>query len=371
MNTRLQVEHPVTEAVTSLDLVELQISVAEGRALDISLGEPRGHAIEARLYAEDPAHEWQPQSGLLTMFDVASATEFAHATAYGVRVDSGFETGSEVSTHYDAMLAKVIAWAPSRREATRMLAGALSKARLHGLVTNRDLLVNVLRSDRFLDAQVSTDFFERTSVIEASAPMTPCPQLLFAAAIALAETRRLAQRVQAGVPVGWRNVASQPHRTVLAGADGEEHVVEWLGGRHGYVATDPGTSVLSASPSEVVLEIDRISVRFAVSVTGDTVAVDGPAGSVQLRVVPRFVDPAAAAASGSLFAPMPGSVVRTVVEDGARVAAGEPVLVLEAMKMQHTITAPNDGVVSDLVAVGAQVAAGDVLAVVSTTEESP
>ncbi len=214
MNTRLQVEHPVTEAVTGLDLVELQVDVAEGRALDVIVPEPRGHAIEARLYAEDPAHDWQPQSGLLTSFVVPSTTEFVSPSAYGVRVDSGFETGSEVSTHYDAMLAKVIAWAPSRREAARMLAAALSKARLHGLVTNRDLLVNVLRDDRFLDARVSTDFFDRTSVVEASAPMAPDPHLLFAAAIALAEGdagratgagRRRGRLAQRGVPAA-------PHR---------------------------------------------------------------------------------------------------------------------------------------------------------------
>jgi propionyl-CoA carboxylase alpha chain len=133
--------------------------------------------------------------------------------------------------------------------------------------------------------------------------------------------------------------------------------------------------VLSASPDEVVLEVDRASARFTVSVTGDQVAVDGPGGSVQLRAVPRFVDPAEAVASGSLLAPMPASVVSVAVEEGATVDAGSTVLVLEAMKMQHTISAPNDGVVSDLVTAGAQVAAGDVLAVVQpaepTTEESP
>jgi propionyl-CoA carboxylase alpha chain len=274
-----------------------------------------------------------------------------------------------VSTHYDAMLAKVIAWAPSRREAARMLADALSKARLHGLVTNRDLLVNVLRSDRFLDGQVSTDFFERTAVVEATAPMATDPQLLLAAAIALAETQRVTRSVQSGIAVGWRNVVSQPHRTVLATGDGEEHVVEWHGGRNGYAATDEDVRVLSASPDEVVLEVDRVSARFGVAVSGDAVAVDGPVGSAQLRAVPRFVDPAEAIASGSLLAPMPASVVSVAVEDGAAVTAGDTVLVLEAMKMQHTISAPNDGVVSDLVAAGAQVAAGDVLAVVQRPKD--
>ena len=172
MNTRLQVEHPVTELVHGVDLVEAQLTVAEGRALDLRvIGETYGHAIEVRLYAEDPAHDWQPQSGVLTRFEVPGVSgEFDLLNRPGLRVDSGFESGSEVSTHYDAMLAKVIAWAPSRQEAARKLADALAKAQLHGLVTNRDLLVEILRHETFLSGEVSTDFFERTAVIESSTP---------------------------------------------------------------------------------------------------------------------------------------------------------------------------------------------------------
>ena len=251
-----------------------------------------------------------------------------------------------------------------------MLAGALAGARLHGVVTNRDLLVGILRDAAFLDAQVGTDFFERTSVVESSAAPSPDPHALFAAAVAVAERDRLARRVQAGVPVGWRNVVSQPQRTTFE-SGGEQHVVEWHGGRAGYVSADDDVRVLSASPDEVVLEVAGISTRFAVDLHDDQVAVDGPAGSVHLRDVPRFVDPADAVASGSLLAPMPGSVVKVAVEDGATVSAGDAVLVLEAMKMQHTISAPADGVVSDLVAAGTQVAAGDVLAVVSTELDRP
>jgi len=258
--------------------------------------------------------------------------------------------------------------APSRQEAARKLADALVKAQLHGLVTNRDLLVEILRHDTFLSGEVSTDFFDRTAVIESSAPGDPDPHLLFAAAIALAERDRLRRRVQQGVPVGWRNVVSQPQRTVLASGD-TEHVVEWHSGRDGYASTSDDVRVLSASPSEVVLEVDSISVRFHVAIgPGDAVAVDGPVGSAQLRAVPRFVDPADVVAQGSLLAPMPGTVIGVPVEDGAEVTAGQPVLVLEAMKMQHTINAPTGGVVTDLVAVGQQVAAGDVLAVVSDNE---
>ncbi|MGH3364024.1 MAG: acetyl-CoA carboxylase biotin carboxylase subunit, partial [Nocardioidaceae bacterium] len=166
MNTRLQVEHPVTELVTGLDLVAMQIAVAEGRGLAPpgdggAVPAPRGHAVEVRLYAEDPANEWQPQSGRLTRFDVPEvAATFENPATYGIRLDSGFEAGSEVGTHYDAMLAKVVAWGPTRDEALRRLAGTLARARIHGLRTNRDLLVEVLRHDAVVEGDVSTDFFD-------------------------------------------------------------------------------------------------------------------------------------------------------------------------------------------------------------------
>ena len=173
--------------------------------------------------------------------------EFDRSERPGIRVDTGFESGSEVSTYYDAMLAKVIAWAPTRREAARMLADALSRARLHGVVTNRDLLVAILRDEAFLDGQVSTDFFDRRAVVESTEPMPPDEHVLFAAAVALAEHDRLGRRVQAGVPVAWRNVVSQPQRTTFAVGRGGAPV-DWYGGRDGYRSTDPAVRVLSASP---------------------------------------------------------------------------------------------------------------------------
>ncbi len=373
MNTRLQVEHPVTEAVTGLDLVELQLRVAEGAALDLEVREPQGHAIEVRLYAEDPVHDWQPQSGSLVTFDFpGAAAELSRTLDHGVRIDSGFESGNEVSTYYDAMLAKVIAWGPTRRDAARMLAGALSRARLHGVVTNRDLLVAILRDQAFLDGQVSTDFFEQRPVVESTERMAPDEHLLLAAAVALAEHDRRGRRVQAGTPVAWRNVVSQPQRNVFA-LDDEEHTIEWFGDRNGYRPARGDARVLEASPSAVTLEIAGVSARIDVTLGAAEAAgsrdvyVDGPLGSAHLRALPRFVDPAEALASGSLLAPMPGSVVSVAVEVGAEVVAGQPVLVLEAMKMQHTVSAPADGTVTEIdVKPGAQVAAGEVLAVVST-----
>jgi propionyl-CoA carboxylase alpha chain len=373
MNTRLQVEHPVTELVHGVDLVEQQLAVAEGRALDLrSIGETYGHAIEVRLYAEDPAADWQPQSGRLVTFEVPGVSaEFDLLNRPGLRLDSGFESGSEVSTHYDAMLAKLVAWAPTRAEAARVLAGALSRAKLHGVRTNRDLLVATLRDATFLDGEVATDFFARRPHVLRTEQADPEPAA-FAAAVMLAEQDRLARRVQRAVPVAWRNVVSQPQRTVFD-LDEDELVVEWFGGRDGYRhAIRPDLVALSVAPYAVVLEVDGVRTEFAGvgarSADGTTreLFVDGPLSSVRLRERPRFTDPAHQLAAGSLLAPMPGTVVAVPLEVGAPVTAGQPVLVLEAMKMQHTIKAPADGVLEQLaVSVGQQVAAGEVLAVVS------
>ena len=385
MNTRLQVEHPVTELVHGVDLVELQLTVAERRLLDPRvIGETYGHSIEVRLYAEDPAADWQPQSGILTLVDVPGVhAEFDLLNRPGIRLDSGFETGSEVSTHYDAMLAKVIAWAPDREQAARRLSDALGRARLHGVTTNRDLLVAALRHPSFLAGDVSTDFFELHSEV-LSGQKTDLEPAAFAAAVALAEQDRLARRVQRAAPVAWRNVVSQPQRTVFEASTGsnrtDELVVEWFGGRDGYRhATRSDLTVVSASAGSVVLEVAGVRVSSEVQVVVDAttgrreVYVDGRLLHVRLVEVPRFVDPAEVVAQGSLLAPMPGTVIGVPLEEGATVTAGQTVLVLEAMKMQHTISAPTDGVVSDLVGVGQQVAAGDVLAVVSTnpTNEDP
>ncbi len=359
MNTRLQVEHPVTEAVHGVDLVALQIDAAEHDETSGWTDGPTGHAIEVRLYAEDPATDYQPQSGLLTTFEIP--------TPEGIRVDSGFVSGSVVSTHYDAMLAKVIAHAPSREQAARKLAGVLSRARIHGLVTNRDLLVEVLRSERFLAGDVSTAFLAEHAAspagTDAGAVVTDAGAAV-AAALALAERTRAARTVQQRVPVAWRNVVSQPQ--VTAFEDGAR--VAWWGTRDGYVVE--GHTVIAASPTTVTVETNGVRTSYDVAVAGPDVDVDHPGGHRRLTLVPRFVDPADAVASGSLLAPMPGTVVKVAVEPGQEVRPGEVVLVLEAMKMQHTVTAPTAGTVTEInVSPGAQVAAGEVLAVVEEAAE--
>jgi propionyl-CoA carboxylase alpha chain len=369
MNTRLQVEHPVTELVRGLDLVELQLAVAESTGLPGDLPLRGGHAIEVRLYAEDASYT--PQSGRLATFDLPADGGFGLLPHAGVRVDSGFASGDDVSTFYDAMLAKVMAWAPTREQAVRMLVAALRRARIHGVTTNRDQLVEILTDPVFVAGEMTTTWLE-SRPMGAESPSDSAPSArteVIAGALMLAAHDAARRTVQQGVPAAWRNVPSQPQRTTFEGRE----PVEWWGTRDGFVVD--GATVLEASPVHARLEVDGVSVRYdglidAPRASGTReVYVDGPVRSVRLREVPRFTDPADAVASGSLLAPMPGTVVAVKVEAGREVAAGDVVLVLEAMKMQHTVTAPHDGTVTEInVEPGAQVASGEVLAVV---DQSP
>ena len=381
MNTRLQVEHPVTEEVYGVDLVAAQIAVAEGGGLPDVPAQPdghaipEGHAIEVRLYAEDPAADYQPQTGRLLELEVDADDEFA-LDGFGIRLDSGFATGDEVGTHYDAMLAKVIAWAPTRAQAARALARTLETARIHGVSTNRDQLVASLRHPAFLDVSgVATSFYDDHP--ETLQPAAADDLLPFAGAVALAEHRRRGARVQSRIPAGFRNVVAAPQVTRFApvAAGGEEVAVAWYGGRAGYRPADrDDVSVLQAGPDEVVLDVAGVTRRYAARVVcgaagADAVLVDGARGGATLVVVPRFTDPADQVAEGSLLAPMPGSVIAVHASAGDEVAEGQPILVMEAMKMQHTIAAPCAGTVTELPAsVGQQVEAGTVLAVVEPVE---
>ncbi|WP_037321102.1 acetyl/propionyl/methylcrotonyl-CoA carboxylase subunit alpha [Amycolatopsis orientalis] len=371
MNTRLQVEHPVTEATTGLDLVSLQLRIAEGEHLPIEEPETRGHAIEVRLYAEDPSAGWQPQSGTLHRFEVPAAQrEFE--VGPGVRLDSGFVSGQTVGVHYDPMLAKVIAYAPDRRSAARALAGALAGAEIHGVVTNRDLLVNVLRHEAFLAGETDTAFFDRHGLETLARPLATVDSVrisALAAALAGAAANRSAAGVQGRLPSGWRNVRSQGQRKRFRRGEDEIEIVYTLG-RDGLRADGfEGVELVSAESDGVVIEVSGVRRKFAVARYGDTVYVDSPEGTVELGVVPRYTDPDAALAAGSLVAPMPGTVVRLAVEAGDTVKTGDPLLWLEAMKMEHRIAAPADGVVTELpVVVGQQVEVGTILAVVGENE---
>ncbi|WP_229400879.1 ATP-binding protein [Micromonospora okii] len=373
MNTRLQVEHPVTEAVTGLDLVRLQLLVAEGHPLPLTATPPpTGHAVEVRLCAEDPAEGFRPATGTLHRFAVPGVTG-AFAPTRGLRQDSGVADGSTVGVHYDSMLAKLIAWAPTRAEAARLLAGALARAELHGVTTNRDLLVQVLRSPEFAAAEVDTGFLDRHP--EVYAPLLPADELpvaALAAALASAAARRAEATVLAGLPSGWRNVPSSPQVTRYAGPHGEVEVRYRLD-RSGALAecsVTPSVALVAATADRVTLDVAGVRRAYRVHRVGSEVFVDGPDGAATLTELPRFPLPGAERAAGSLLAPLPGAVTRVHVEVGQRVAAGDPLLTLEAMKLEHPVLAPADGVVAELpVPPGGQVEAGAVLAVIDPEED--
>ncbi|MFF8229134.1 acetyl/propionyl/methylcrotonyl-CoA carboxylase subunit alpha [Streptomyces caelestis] len=343
MNTRLQVEHPVTEAVFGLDLVAEQIRVAEGHPLESTPPRARGHAVEARLYAEDPSSDWSPQTGRLHRLSMPE----------GIRLDTGYTDGDDIGVHYDPMLAKAVAHAPTRTEAIRALASALERAAIHGPVTNRDLLVRSLRHPEFTAARMDTGFYDR-HLPDLTEP-TPDPHAPLAAALADARGRS-----RFG---GWRNVPSQPQTKRYAMA-GQDHEVRYRHTRTGLEAD--GVRVVHADAHLVVLEVDGVQRKFEVTAYGDRVHVNNTA----LMALPRFPDPTTQHAPGSLLAPMPGTVVRVAdgLTVGSAVKAGDPLLWLEAMKMQHKITAPVTGTLTALHAVpGQQVEPGSLLAVVRET----
>ncbi|OZD49691.1 acetyl/propionyl-CoA carboxylase subunit alpha [Rhodococcus sp. 06-1477-1B] len=366
MNTRLQVEHPVTECTTGLDLVALQIQVAAGERLPAEQPTTRGHSIEVRLYAEDPAQDWQPQSGAVHRFEIPGAQFEVSDKAGYIRVDSGVETGSVVGTQYDPMLAKVISFAPTRDRAATLLAKALQNATIHGLKTNRDLLVNILRHPAFLAGDTDTAFFDTHGLDVLAQPFAQgrAEELsALAAALADAASNVSRARVNRGLPGGWRNLRSQPQRKTY-----NDITVEYSIGRSGLTSSVEGVELVEHTPTSVTLDDNGIRRIFAVSTYGSDVFVDSSLGPVRLARAPRFTDPTDEVAAGSLLAPMPGSVIRIAAAQGDTVTAGQPILWLEAMKMEHTVTAPADGVLTELnVQQGQQVEVGQVLAVVTDT----
>ncbi|WP_455360864.1 ATP-binding protein [Streptomyces sp. SYSU K21746] len=489
MNTRLQVEHPVTEAVFGLDLVALQLRIAEGAPLPPAPPGASGHAVEARLYAEDPARDWQPQTGLLHHLSVPG-TAMPGTAGHGLRLDAGYADGDVIGVHYDPMLAKVIAWAPTRAEAVRKLADALDRARIHGPVTNRDLLVRSLRHPDFAAARLDTGFYARhlptltgtaapsspagpaqskptsqpplqstgpgkpqppaqaepqtqatdpaegrppvtaaslpgpqarsgaqaqpapqgagaqgTATVPVTAPAEPqahaLPLAALAAALADAAQPRASLPARIG---GWRNVPSQPQvKRYRAEPDGTEHEVRYRLTRDGLDAAGfPGVRLVEAQPTRVTLEVGGVLRHFDIAAypatahgstakagtthRTSTVYVDTTPGApvthtapgaygahAALTPLPRFPDPRERTEPGSLLAPMPGTVVRVAdgLAPGDRVTAGQPLLWLEAMKMEHRITAPASGTLTALhAAPGRQVEVGALLAVVQEEPQS-
>lgn len=369
VNTRLQVEHPVTELVTGIDLVRAQLLVASGQPLPPEMLDrsPRGHAIEVRLYAEDVAAGFIPASGTLTTLEFPDFP--------GIRIDAGFESGSVISTFYDPMLAKVIGYGDNRDEAAARVARALTETRVHGVATNRDLLIGILREPEFRSGAIDTGYLDRhdpAGLIAYSTNDDATAIHAVIAALAAQADRRATAEILPGLPSGWRTLPCADQQVTFTVGEAEIDVA-YRFTRGKVDASASGTQLCvqlhSASAGLVDADIDGVRRRYRVLRDGLDHYVDSTLGSTALRETERFPDPTTVAEAGSLVAPMPGAVVRIEVIQGSRVQAGTPVVVLEAMKMEHTVRAPADGVVAAIaVTAGDQVESGQVLAVVSADE---
>jgi propionyl-CoA carboxylase alpha chain len=366
VNTRLQVEHPVTEAVTGIDLVREQLRIAAGEPLGYSQDEITfcGAAIEVRLYAEDPANDFLPAIGTLVAFDPAPEP--------AVRWDSGVARGSVIGTDFDPMLAKVIAHAPTRNEAAGRLALALERTHLGGVVTNRDFLAATLRTPEFLAGDTTTDFIERVGPQRSLAlDDDGFERIARIAALWLQGENRAAAGSLAAVPSGWRNARLPDQRTVLASGDRKVSVAYHTRRDGGFRFSDGTDARVHAWEDDAIdAEIGSHRSRAQITRTANRIVVHGPRGDVDLLVEPRFVIPGTEEAAGGFVARMPGKVIALHVKVGDSVRAGQTLLVLEAMKMEHPMKATEDGTVSEVrVEEGEQVRTGAVLLVVEPTEK--
>lgn len=353
VNTRLQVEHPVTEAITGLDLVREQIRLAEGEELgytqdDLTIN---GHSIEARVYAENPANNFLPSPGTIDVWEPSDR----------VRVDSGIESGSEVSIYFDPLIAKVISHAPTRRQAASVLARGLETTQLHGISNNRDFLVNVLRTPEFLAGDTTTDFIERVDPARTSeATEAELIDGVIAISLNAQHRRRASARVLPYIQTGWRNSLMPPERVSYEHQD-EVFAVEYRSRREGSFEFTIRDRTLNAvvrrcDDDQIDLVIDGRRMNFHVHTNGAVWQIHGPAGDLQFEELPRFVIPDESELAGGLIAPMPGKVLTTAVAEGDAVAAGDLLVVLEAMKMEHRIVAPADGTITKVyIEVGDQV----------------
>jgi len=357
VNARLQVEHPVTEAVTGLDLVELQLRVASGEPLGFGQEDVRmdGHAVEARIYAEDPSHGFLPSAGRVVAYDEPA----------GARVDSGVEAGTEIGTDYDPMLAKVVAHDPDRGAALAQLDRALGDLVLLGPVTNTAYLRALLARPEVRAGDLDTGLIERLGDEIAAPPAEPV-----LAAVAFA--------VLLGPPPsddpwdardGWRQTGPARARARLAGPAGEVDAAVRAAGAGWEWESGAGSGTFLLDGEE--LEVDGSSRRLRIEHDGDGVWIlDGAAEPVHFTPVVE-AGALAATGGGSLEAPMPGVVIDVRSKSGAVVEEGDVLVVLESMKMELSVQAPRDGVVADvLVGKGEQVARGQTLIALTSEEEA-
>ena len=382
VNTRLQVEHPVTEEVTGFDLVEMQLRVASGEPLAVSQDDVTitGHAIEVRVVAENPATNWMPSTGEITAFDVSN----------DVRTDTGIRAGAVISPNYDSLLAKVIAYAPTRRDAARLLARALRTSQVKGVDTNIDMLVATLGERDFLAAKTPTAYLgEHPEVLTPAGPVGDDRVALLLAAVFAKERRTRGDDKHHGfAPSGFRTLRIQGQRqTWTDGAT--DHQVEYVVDSRSAASvligawprpTEDGTlttderrrivvRLLARTNQREVIEVDGVRHAIDVAIDDEAVRTRSAAGSVVFTQLPRFVEHELDDAGGGPVCPLPGTVIAVHVEVGQTVGEGDVLMVVEAMKMEHKITASAAATVGQVrFAVGDRVDQGDLLVALEAIE---
>ena len=361
VNTRLQVEHPVTEEVTGIDLVCEQLKIARGESLEFDQKDITwtGSSIEARLYAEDPNNDFLPEIGTLIAFEENNSAE--------ARWDTGVNKGTVVGTDFDPMLAKIISYAPNRTDAAGKLAKALESAHIGGVKTNRDFLVNCLKTKEFLDGDTTSDFIERVKPSrKLEINQSEIEHASAIAAMWMQQQNRNNSNVAKFMPSGWTN-GRLPNQKVTFEFENTEYDFEYKQKRDQkfLFSNNKEAFIYSSDEDGIDMIFDGKRHYSRVTVSKNNILVHMPFGDVMLELKPRFKMPGTEVTIGGLIAPMPGKVIDVKVKKGKKVKAGDTLVILEAMKMEHSIKASEDGTVSELlISVNDQVENGDLLMVV-------
>ena len=361
VNTRLQVEHPVTEEVTGIDLVCEQLKIARGESLEFDQKDITwtGSSIEARLYAEDPNNDFLPEIGTLIAFEENNSAE--------ARWDTGVNKGTVVGTDFDPMLAKIISYAPNRTDAAGKLAKALESAHIGGVKTNRDFLVNCLKTKEFLDGDTTSDFIERVKPSrKLEINQSEIEHASAIAAMWMQQQNRNNSNVAKFMPSGWTN-GRLPNQKVTFEFENTEYDFEYKQKRDQkfLFSNNKEAFIYSSDEDGIDMIFDGKRHYSRVTVSKNNILVHMPFGDVMLKLKPRFKMPGTEVTIGGLIAPMPGKVIDVKVKKGKKVKAGDTLVILEAMKMEHSIKASEDGTVSELlISVNDQVENGALLMVV-------
>ena len=361
VNTRLQVEHPVTEEVTGMDLVSEQLKIARGEPIGFSQKDVtwNGSSIEARLYAEDPDNDFLPEIGTLIAFEESDSAE--------ARWDTGVKTGTVVGTDFDPMLAKIISFAPNRTDAASKLAKALQSAHIGGVKTNRDFLINCLNTEEFIKGDTTSDFIGRVNPSrKLEIEEDEIDHVLAIAALWIQQNNRDNANLAKFMQSGWTN-GRLPMQRITFEFENKEHIVEYKKQRNQKFIFLSGKEacIYKKDNDGIDLIFDGKRHYSRVTLSNNNILVHMPFGDVMLKVKPRFKEPGTEKTIGGLVAPMPGKVIDIKVKKGKKVKAGETLVILEAMKMEHSIKAAEDGKVSELlISINDQVENGALLMVV-------